>query len=678
MGNGGGIPVYAVWQPDVGPLLSLGMLTASARRHRGGALAERFEIRRPEPPESFLADLATRRGPAVLLCSDYVWSVVQNLDLARRARTINPDLFVIHGGPSAPRYPGDAQEFLRSHRDAADVLVRGEGETTICELLEALGPMLPDVDLGRLGDVAGITYLVDDEVVLTADRERVADLDTLPSPYLTGEFEDVPADAWPGGASLETNRGCPYGCTFCDWGSATLSRIRKFDMERISGEVSWLVDRGIYAVQIADANFGIMARDVDIARHFADEVDRAGHHLALVFTPAKNSTKHVTKILDTLAEAEISPVMALALQSTDPDTLEAIKRSNIPIEHYIALASDLRRRGHPVQGELMFGVPGQTYESFRTDVQFLIDHEMMVRSWPTLLLPNAPMNEPSHRDRFDIRTDERGLVVSTSSFDEAARADMAKLRQVEVIVERFGVLRHVLRYLQWDHGIESTVVMDRLFRVVDAHPERYPYLTFMLAYFQRFPVAPAGWRALIEQAVQLVHDEFGIERDSAFDAVVDLQVFLMPAPGRSFPATIELAHDYLAYYRSATRDLIGSGQADRPERPLADHRPASFTVVGDPLRLCSRGLVSEGDPDEEILQGDFYLGVSYAFELESPLLRVLPVMAGRSFCEEGPELIERHLASLPLDEVEGPYGDGPDRPGRMEGVRVRLAARAVS
>lgn len=47
----------------------------------------------------------------------------------------------------------------------------------------------------------------------------------FPSPYLTGEFDEIDPARWRS-ATIETNRGCPYGCTYCDWGSATLSRIR--------------------------------------------------------------------------------------------------------------------------------------------------------------------------------------------------------------------------------------------------------------------------------------------------------------------------------------------------------------------------------------------------------------------------------------------------------------------
>ena len=110
-------------------------------------------------------------------------------------------------------------------------------------------------------------------VTHTADRERISDLDIIPSPFLTGLFDayaDVPGTA----VTIETNRGCPYGCTFCDWGSATLSRIRKFDLQRVFDEIEWCAKTHMQGIGPADSNFGIFERDVGIAeRVAADEGD---------------------------------------------------------------------------------------------------------------------------------------------------------------------------------------------------------------------------------------------------------------------------------------------------------------------------------------------------------------------------------------------------------------------
>jgi hypothetical protein len=123
--------------------------------------------------------------------------------------------------------------------------------------------------------------------------------------------------------------------------------------------------------------------------------------------------------------------------------------------------------------------------------------------------------------------------------------------------------------------------------------------------------------------------------------VLELQEHLMPVPGRAFPDRIELQHDYVAYYRSATRTLWTSGHAGRPEQPLTAHPAAAFTVEGDPLGLCTDGIYLEGDARNEALQGDFHIGAAVANELASPLIRILPLVSGHGITnlpEDLPEL----------------------------------------
>ncbi|HWJ64789.1 MAG TPA: radical SAM protein [Acidimicrobiales bacterium] len=641
------VPVYAVWHRDVGPLLSLGMLTAAARAHAD--LVEAYEIRPPEDAESVLADLAARPGPAVLLCSDYVWSSASNLATAQRAVELNPELLVVHGGPSAPKYPGDAEAFLRTWAPVAHVLCRGEGERQIVDLLRALLPGGPRVDRATLEGVAGLAF-IDPEtgaVVRTAEPERIADLDSVPSPYLTGEFDHIDPGAWHYALSIESNRGCPYGCTFCDWGSSTLSRIRKFSLERVAAEVEWAAGRGVPSITIADANFGIMSRDVEIARAIADTRRRSSHPEWVSFTPAKNTTKHLIPIMDEFRRAGVVPTMSISLQTIDEPTLDAIERRNISTQHFLELAADHRRHGHPLQSDLLLGMPEQTFDSYRRDLQFNLDHEILVRTWPVQLLPNAPMNDPAYRERHGIVADEHGVVLSTNSLDEADLARMYRLRRAHVTFEVFGLLRHSLRYLQWDHGIEGTVVMDHLLGLVDRAPERIPHIEWILTYFDIHTLAPGGWSAFYDEFRQVVVDDLGVPPSSELETVLALDQHLMPILGRRFPDTIELPHDYVAYYRSAVAPLYREGNAGLPERPLGSYGPTSFTVLGDPLELCTEGARLAGDSRDGVLQGDFYTASASAFELHSTLSRMLPHMARTLGAEEVARIIADTLGGPP-------------------------------
>jgi radical SAM superfamily enzyme YgiQ (UPF0313 family) len=645
--------VYAVWQAETGPALSLGMVTAAARQHEKGALNERFDIRRPEDPSTFVPALDADEGPALLLLSNYVWSVEDNLDVARRAVARNPELLVVHGGPSTPKYEGDCERFFEQHADVVHVAIRGEGEATLVAALAALADG-PGIDVRRLAGVEGLTYRDPESgrVVRTPDRDRLVELDVLPSPYLTGEFDHIDRSAWevPSGLlalTFESNRGCPYGCTFCDWGSSTLSRIRKFDLDRLTEEMRWAAERGFGAWMLADANFGIISRDVELAERLAAIKAEHGAPADFGFNVAKNTTKHLTAILDRLVRAGVVPHFSLALQTTDEATLEAVRRTNISTDHYVALAASFRRLGLPLNADIMVGLPGQTVDSLAGDLQFLIDHGINGRMWITELLPNSPMNDPEYKAEFEIDADEHNLVRATSTFTRADREAMLRLRHAYTAFERFGVLRHVSRFLQWDHQIESIELQRRIISIADEHPERYPLLGWVMRYFDYFNVPPLGWRSFAAEVRRFVGAELGVQPNAALDTVLDLQAFLMPAPGRRFPDTIALAHDVVQYERDKTDELWRSGHARSDDRRLEDYGPSSFTVYADPLDRCTEGLQRFSDPRNEVMTERFWL--SSHWELDSPLVQNFPeVAAAGSFV--GPH--EQAPADLPDDSKD--------------------------
>jgi hypothetical protein len=378
-------------------------------------------------------------------------------------------------------------------------------------------------------------------------------------------------------------------------------------------------------VQLCDANLGITSRDVEVAERLAEVRRRHGSPSVVSFTPAKNTVRHLPAILDHLIDAGFLISTAISLQTTDPTTLAAVNRSNISVEGYLELAVELRRRGFPIQGDVLIGLPGQSYESFRRDLQFFVDHEIEPRCWSVRVLPNSPMNEPGYRTKYRLRTGLDQIVTSTADMSEQDRTRMLALRRVQVITDKYATLAHVLRYVQWDHGVPASEFMECLLDETTAHPDRHPELTWMLGYFDQFPGPPSGWPAFYDDVADFVSNRFGLDvDDSGLRCVLDLQLALMPAPGRRFPHTVRLSHDYVAYYRSATAELSVTGRSGAPDQPLTALPPAEFRVDADPLDLCGEGLSFVGDSRDESMLGSFWLGIGSAYDLLSPLTRVDP------------------------------------------------------
>jgi hypothetical protein len=124
-----------------------------------------------------------------------------------------------------------------------------------------------------------------------------------------------------------------------------------------------------------------------------------------------------------------------------------------------------------------------------------------------------------------------------------------------------------------------------------------------------------NWEAIYEEFFAFVA-ELLPRPDPLLSEVVALQAFLMPANGRSFPATTVLPHDFCAYSTAARRYGFDPVAHARPAR-LDSYEPASFTIAGDPLRLCRNGLrLEEGTAQRA---GDVGLWTYHSYELDSPL-----------------------------------------------------------
>ncbi|HWJ98325.1 MAG TPA: radical SAM protein, partial [Acidimicrobiales bacterium] len=503
-----------------------------------------------------------------------------------------------------------------------------------------LDPALRPTD--ALSQVAGITFRDGGRITSTAERSRHESLEDFPSPYLTGEFDHVDSSGWQW-PSIGTNRGCPYSCSFCDWGSATRSRVRDFPMERVLGELQWLSDHGLPHWMINDANFGIHRRDVEIAK-FIVELRRAGGvPEALYMSYAKNTVKYLAEIIKMITEAGIIGEAALALQTRDPETLRAIKRSNIRVEKFDDLAEEFRRYGLPLVTDLIIGLPGQTVESFLTDMQYCVDNDVTPRFFVALNLPNAEFNNPEYQRKFSIVLGDGDVVVETSSFTRSDRDRMMRLRMAYRSFEHFALLRHVFRYLQWDHGIAEATVIERIEAVTAASPERYPLLSWVQGYFDMFLIPPFGWPPFFAEVATFVSEEFGIEDDAVLRTVFEVQMAILPEPNRTFPSTVHLDHDYVTWFEAHGRQ--------RPDGPrLGELPPGELVVTGDPCQCCVTGVGRQCDVrPHELIIAPFWAALHW--ELDSPVQRIVPAVA------------VSNSASQQQDPAAGPGGPAADPEG---------------
>jgi radical SAM superfamily enzyme YgiQ (UPF0313 family) len=392
---------------------SVGLLQAYAQRHlaRPDAFEFLLPIYRRIPVDEAVEALT---GASVVFFSTYVWNVRISLEIARRLKARAPETLVVFGGPQVP---DRAEAFLRQH-PFVDLGCHGEGERIAVEILERS-------EARDWDGIPGLSRVRRDGTFVSQPKgSRLVDLGDIPSPYLEGVFEPLmaanPDEQWL--VLWETNRGCPFSCTFCDWGSAVQSKVYTFPLERLFAEVEWFARHQVEFVFCCDANFGILKRDLDIAKFMVETKAKHGYPKAFSVQNTKNATERAYQVQKILADAGLNKGVTISLQSVDPGTLAAIKRQNISSASFQELQRRFTRDRVETYTDVILGLPGETYDTFADGVSAIIENGQHNRiQFNNLsILPNAEMADPDYRATHGMATVETKIVNIHGALDENA------------------------------------------------------------------------------------------------------------------------------------------------------------------------------------------------------------------------------------------------------------------
>ncbi len=412
----------------------------------------------------------------IIFFSVYVWNEKISIEIARKIKESNPDVYIIFGGPSVP---DNAIEFMCKYT-WIDVSVHQEGEISTLEILERY----PDKDLTN---VSGITYRVDNQVFTTGPRKRMKNFSDVPSPYLTGVFDDLMKSVgsvhqWL--ATWESNRGCPFACAYCDWGSATNSKVSKTELDRALLEIDWFAMNKVEFIFIADANFGIFHRDEEIVDYVINVSKRTGYPKVFSVQNTKNKKERAYIIQKKLAESGLTKAVTLALQTTSEKSLSAISRDNIRSDDYLYLQNRFIKDGISTYTELILALPGETYSSFANGVSNVISggQHNKIQFNNLSILPNAEMASNEYIKKYNIKTvkapivnmhgtlevpedginEEQELVVSTSTLRVE---DWRRVREYASYAELLyfcKLLQIPMLFLSVECGISYRVIIEMI------------------------------------------------------------------------------------------------------------------------------------------------------------------------------------------------------------------------
>jgi hypothetical protein len=329
------------------------------------------------------------------------------------------------GGPNIPLERERQIEYMRAHPEI-DVYALGEGDFLARDIVRDFVEAGNSVERLMERDLPScVQRRPDGEVVATDIPPRHKQVEEIPSPWLTGALDEF----FDGKLAplLETNRGCPFTCTFCVQGTRWYAKVHNFTQDRIFEEIDYIGRRieqecpSMGFLRIADSNYGMFERDISISEKIGEAQAKYGWPTFIDATTGKNRPERVIKSLE---KANGAIVLYSAFQSMDETTLKNIERSNIKIDAYEDLLVHLRGRGLRSLSDLILGLPGETLESHLAGVARLVDTGFQeLHLFQAMLLKGSPLETAESRDkykfdsRFRVLPKNFGIYAGEKVFD---------------------------------------------------------------------------------------------------------------------------------------------------------------------------------------------------------------------------------------------------------------------
>jgi radical SAM superfamily enzyme YgiQ (UPF0313 family) len=371
---------------------------------------EKLSLAVKTPYEQILSTLQSSNAD-VYAFSCYVW----NTGLARRLLSAllkaRPQSHFILGGPQVM---AQGVRYLSPEHENV-FICNGEGERTFPNFLRELLKPQPDFSAVR-----NLSFYRGGQLLITEPEPRITDLSEIPSPFLEGLFEKDQY-TW---MLIETNRGCPFKCNYCYWGSgATGVKVYKYDEDRLKRELAWISQSRCWYLFIADANWGMLKRDVEISRYIVECHERYGAPLSVYFCGSKNTPDRVLEITETFHQAGMISSQSVSLQTMNPETLIRVNRDNIRTSAYTQIQQSLNQQGIPSFVEMIWPLPGETLSSFQEGLAKLceIGADSFV-VYPLLLMNNVELADKKQEYGLVSVHDpdpnsEAEIVVQTNEID---------------------------------------------------------------------------------------------------------------------------------------------------------------------------------------------------------------------------------------------------------------------
>lgn len=437
-----------------------------------------------------ILEICKKNPPNVFGFSVYVWNEQFMDQLAELIKKQFPNCLIVYGGPQINiKYSDDF--FKIKHWVDIVCPSDGYGEITIKDLLDNY----PNNDFEN---IPYIYYTNNNKEKLLSSRTIEKKTFNWPKNiYKSQEKYFLPHMHEISYVLVETTRGCPYKCIYCDWGGGTYTKVVSKPLLTIFDELDWIADNKISTVEISNANFGILPVDVDIAQYIVD-LKKTKHFPNLAYAEnAKNSLDRVSKIKLLWVQAGLLNHYKISIQTLNEEIKDNIERIDPPIEKQVAIVNDLKSKHAdlPIKIETIIGLPGDNYKTTLEQYNILFNFGLpMPRSHIWMLLPEAPAYSPLLREKFAIKTVKKNFithpwnikpgfpvhpglnlstwphnpnsesVVETYSYSNKEFVDMFLFNSLAQAGDSTGLNTYLVKYIANTHDVVPSDVLDYIFK----------------------------------------------------------------------------------------------------------------------------------------------------------------------------------------------------------------------
>jgi putative methyltransferase len=239
--------------------------------------------------------------------------------------------------------------------------------------------------------------------------------------------------------ALETTRGCPYSCVYCEWGGGIGTKVYKKPLEIVKQDIDIITQIGFKSAYLTDANFGIFyERDVEIYRY----AHNRGLTLTDVSTFKSKDLEKRIKLIDSWFDiigtnthfskeyngVSVSLVPNISIQSISDEAMKVAKRSDLGFNDKIKLSQYIQKKcsnhNYPYPNiEMILAMPGSTLDDFYQEMDLLWNFNSRNERYDYMVLPDSEINKKTYQELYSIKT----VDVINDMVDEESRVDESPL-----------------------------------------------------------------------------------------------------------------------------------------------------------------------------------------------------------------------------------------------------------